>query len=198
MREERNIKILKVAYNLSVPLKELDPLKVNSLSEATLLRNLYSSLFAYDDEGQIHGDIAEDFKWKENKLVITMSDKLRTSQGHIITPEDVRLSLIRLMIDGNNLHGDLKDIICPGETISSWTDDCSGMEISQNKLILTPASKEFESHLIDLLASVDYRIIPKSSFDLTKKVPTIIYQKYTTGAYLVKNSNYCSIFLKDK
>lgn len=194
--QRHHIKVLKVAFKLGLPLEELDPIKVRSLSEATLLRNLYSSLFEYDDEGQIYGDIAERFSWEKNNLIINLSKSYKTSKGEAITAEDVKISLIRLMVNGNNLHGDLKEILCPGHKLKSWRENCKGIIIEGDHIILKPASDKLKSELVQLLASADYRIIPLSAFDLRDDIPKIKDFTNTSGAYFVRNYDESTITLE--
>jgi hypothetical protein len=162
---------------------DLDPVQVKTLTDATILRNLYSSLFDYDLNGNIVTSLAESFSWENGTLKIKLKKQNIGSDGNPITAYDAEISLRRLMLDGENLHGDLKNIICPGHTLKKILDPCPGIKSDDDFLYITPSSEILAKQLIQLLASVDYRIIPARSIDMTSNFPKIINYKITSGAY---------------
>jgi hypothetical protein len=169
---------LKVALNTSVPLNELDNSQIALASDYSVLELLHSTLVQYDNQGELIGDIAERFFWENNDLVFEFKDTY-TSKGRRITPKDADASFKRLMILNKNSHGNLVNLLCMDKIPKSINDDCNGLKIDGNRLILK--TKDKSPFLLPLLTNLDYGIIPKDSLDeLTLKIKD---PENTTGPY---------------
>lgn len=174
---------LRVAFDYNKALTHLDPAQVNVLSEAILLRNLYSSLFEYDLNGGIVTGLAESFEWLNGELRIDLRQEPVMSSGRVVSPGDVVLSLKRLMVSDKNLHGDLKEILCPGVKLANISAECPGLTSNEKSVFLKPASDRLAKLLIPLLATVDYRILPAEAFDQSKPDIPIFRFDVTSGPY---------------
>jgi len=179
---------LKLGLFELLKVKNLDPKRVNTLTEATILRSLYNSLFEYDLNGQIITSIAENFKFeKDGTLSIQIRSDKFLSDGSSLTGEDIVLTLKRLMLDGKNTHGDFKNLICPDYTLKSVFDDCPGLSFEGQIVKIKPVSDDYQKYIMELLASVDYRIIPKKALNLDDPLAPIARYDITTGPYYFKN-----------
>lgn len=187
-RKGRQMSPFRMAFEYSKPIAELDPSNVSTLSEAVLLRNLYSSLFEYDDSGGIVTGLAGTYVWVGQSLKIEFSEKAVTSDGLPITAEDAALSLKRLMVLNKNRHGDLKDILCPGIKLNELSDSCPGLSVVGKSLVLTPASSTLSQQLIPLLATVDYRILPARVIGNSPLYPITRFD-ITSGPYSLSGPN---------
>lgn len=185
---------LRVGLKMSHPISELDTLQVRTLDQATLLRNLYSPIVDYNKSGQIVSALADDFYWNANKLVFNFGTKSKTIFGNYIGAEDAAISLKRLVIDGKNTHGDIAKILCPDGKINNLNDECDGIRVIGNQLELTPSSSKYNTALIELLASIDFRVIPKSAVD--PSTLKIINFKDTSGPYYLDDYDKNGLTLK--
>lgn len=177
--------------------KAIDPRKVSSITEAIILLHLYDSLVDYDSTGRIVSSLAESFYWNAGSLVFEIGEKVKTSTGRPLDALDVLISLNLLMLDKNNLHGDLKEILCPNEEIRGIDRECSGLKIQNNKVIITPRDPKYNPWLLDLLASIDYRIIPRENID-TNKLETIKHLEFSGAYRLIEDSDSRIIFEANK
>lgn len=173
---------------------DLDTRKIDTLNQALILRQLYSSLVEYDNQGQLVTGIAEKFLWNNGELEFHFSDKLILNNGRPMNALDAYYSLKRLIIDNVNLHGDLKHILCSEYKIKNLNDICPGISVENNILKLKPFDKNYDKWLLPLLASVDFRIIPKESIDFNTL--KIINYNLSSGPYNLINENSDKAVLK--
>jgi hypothetical protein len=186
--------VLNVGFNGSTDLTEYDTRKVSVQYQATFLRNLFSPLVDYDLNAQLVVGLAERFYWEDDKLFFTFSSKSKTNSGKLVTAEDAAISLKRLIKDGANKHGDIGLMLCPNIDKNDIMGHCPGIEVQDNKLVLKVVDLKFKEFLLPLLASVDFRVIPKSSLD--KDFSEIISFEETTGPYYVESYSKEKIILK--
>jgi hypothetical protein len=156
-------------------------------AEATLLRNLFSPLVDYDLNGQLVVALADRFWWEDDKLIFSFSSKSKTNKGNTITADDAAVSLKRLIKDGKNKHGDIGMMLCPDLDRSLVMAHCPGITVKDDLLILKPAKVEYKEYLLPILASVDFRIIPKAALD--DNLSEIISFSETSGPYYVASTN---------
>lgn len=185
MRNEASEKTIRIGLDYEKSITSLDNSKINVLSEAIILRNLYSSLFDYDEKGNLVLGLADKFSWHGNELHVEISGKSVLSDESNLTAEDVEFSLRRLMFLGNNIHGNLKEIICPTYSPTDADQKCDNLLVVGNNIVFRTISEEARKLLIPLLATVDFRIIPKRAFDLSKAHIPIRDYSVTTGPYYV-------------
>lgn len=174
--------LVNVAIPFQQSLTNLDPGKITTLSQAIILRNLFSALFEYDDSGNLRPGLAASYKWIDGKLELTFDSRPVVSNGRPITANDVRKSLFRLMKVGNRVHGNLQQLICPNAQVA--INEC-GIETNNSKIYLKPVDQNAAKQLIPLLATVDFRILPEEAVDWEN--PDLPIKRYdiTTGAYSV-------------
>lgn len=180
---------LKLGSNFRKPTSALDPVKINTLEEYELIENLYGRLVEFDEHQELVVDLAHSFHWEGNNLTFIFNEQSQTIDGRTITAEDAYISLKRAMFLGGTGHGDLRELLCPGYTLKSMTDPCPGIHLQQNKLVLTPATKELAPFILPFLASGDFSIIPKEAIDLNSTTLPIISYRITSGPYYVKQDD---------
>jgi hypothetical protein len=106
---------------------------------------------------------------------------LATIDGRPITADDAAFSLKRLLILGQNTHGNFASIVCPGAKLKVISDDCPGIAVQGDELVLRAgARKEF---LIQMLAAIDFAVIPRSAVD--PNTLKITNMRETSGPYYV-------------
>lgn len=180
--------VLRVGIPFQKSLGTLNPSSIATSSEAILLRNLFGSLFEYNDLGQIIPGLVDDYHWRGELLVLSVGQK-KVSSGRNLTAEDVILSLKRMIVVGGNLHGDLKEILCPDFKFDDLHADCEGIQVEGSKIVLRPHNDEVRNHLIPLLATVDFRILPKEAVDWNVKGLPLARLDVVTGAYAVSSES---------
>lgn len=179
--------ILKMSLSIQRSISEmkLDPGNVQTLNEANLIRNLYSRLVEFNNNGELVTAAAASFVISNKDLIFTVREDLRSSSGQPLSAEDFYLSLKRLLVLDKNTHGDLKNILCrTGEKVT-MESPCEGLSYTNNKLLITPADSNRIKYILPLLASVDFSVIPKNSIDWSSSDLSITNYQNTSGAYYV-------------
>jgi len=180
--------LLRVSFPLEESLTSYDPAHIATLAQAHFLDNIYSPLIELDNDGNIVPGIARSFEWRGDDLRLEIRADLFTADGKQITAEDAAFSLKRLVFLGNsNTHGDLGQFLCPNHSMKSIQEECRGIRIEDNYLILTVADSYKKSFLLPLLANPDFSVIPISSFDLEKPELPIADYRNTSGPYFVES-----------
>jgi hypothetical protein len=173
---------MRVAYEFHSSAKTLDPAKIETAYQYDLIWNLYNRLVEYDNNMQIVAGAPESFSVENSSVVFTFGKKSQGHSGLIIGPEDAAASLKRLIIFGKSGHGDIRRFLCPNQKLNSIFDDCTGIKVDQNKLVLTATEPHLVPLLIETLTSADYSIIPKRNID---KNNALIDFSDSTGAYYI-------------
>jgi len=148
------------------PFESVDPASIKNLSQAFVVRNLYAPILDYDENAQIVSGIAENFRWIDNKLIISFGRKSITKSGYVVGAEDALISIKRLIILGKNTHGSIAEFVCDKKPLKSIYSDCEGLSVIDNQLVIEVKKESQKEQLMTLLSSVDYRIIPKIALDL--------------------------------
>ncbi len=161
-----------------------DPVHIHLDYEYIFLENIYSPLVEFDTHGVLRPGVAEKVEQEGNRLVLTIRD-LKTENGTPITASDAAFSLKRLLVLTGNTHGNFRDLVCPGATLKSVEDNCSGIQVQGDKLILTAVHKS--PFLLPMLAAIDFAVIPRASVD--PKTLKIINMKETSGPYYVASDD---------
>lgn len=177
--------VLKISFTSFQSAKEtkVDPARVDTLTQANLIRNLYGRLVEYDPDGSLVPSVAKAFTWKGKSVYFQFRTDFQTLDGHLITAEDAAFSLKRVLFKGKNTHGDLKNFLCPGSDISNMNDPCEGIRVEGDQLVLTAADDSKKTFLVPLLASTDFSVVPKIAFDQNDPQLPIIDYRNTSGAY---------------
>lgn len=186
-REQHTERNLKIAYPIHGGLNSFDPASIKTIAHYSLVENLFSPLVEFGDKGEINPGVAGNFYWDNDELVFEMRNSIRTSAGLPITADDAAISLKRVMIRRENTHGDLTSFLCPGRTIASLSDECSGIRVEDGKLKLKIFDASLRPFLVPLLASADFSIIPASSIDISKPGLPLKGYSNTSGPYYVSS-----------
>lgn len=173
--------VLHVAFPYNRAVIEYDPLRIHLAPEYIFLENIYSTLVEISPKGEIVPAVAKRFEWIGDDAVFKIRKNLKTVDGIPITAFDAAFSLKRMLIKGAGSYGHILDMLCQGKAITSIKDDCTGIAVKGNNLILRPKSKK--SFLFPMLASIDFAVIPHGSVDSD----TLDIRDYrnTSGAYYV-------------
>lgn len=155
---------LRVAFPSQRPIKSFEPTNIHFAYEYILLENLYSPLVEINPKGgQVIPSIAESFWWEGSELHFKIRSDLQTVLGNKISAEDVIFSLKRVILLSQNTHGNFRDLICPDEVLKNVDDNCRGLELRGDTVVLKPGSQK--TVLLPMLAAIDFAIIPRSAVD---------------------------------
>jgi hypothetical protein len=187
-------KLLKVAYPYFSSITGIDPANVKTANEASLVRNIYSRLVEYSTDGKLVGGVAESFEWQGGEIHLLIRKGLKTIDGWNITAKDVELSLKRLIVKQSNTHGDLANFLCPQARLKKLTDECIGIRVVGNTVVLIPADESKKTFLLPLLASLDFSIVPENSVDIGKDLSIKDFRN-TSGPYYVDRDDLNGGFL---
>jgi MarR-like DNA-binding transcriptional regulator SgrR of sgrS sRNA len=179
---------VRVAFDFSssvVP--RVDPAAINSFSQGVLVDNIYSRLVEFDRQGRIQSGIASSFYWKENSLIFTFAEKVRTASGHYIDANDAAVSLRRLLKLGSNTHIDLRLFLCEIETAAEVFKDCPAIRVEEGRLVITLSTPKYKPFLVQTLAAIDFGIIPQSEID--RNSLEILSTRETSGAYHIAETS---------
>lgn len=180
---------MRVAYYYSKSCRSLDTAKLNTMYDYELAHNLYSRLVEYNSENQLVPGVAESFSFKDDSIEFRFGDKVTTVDGHTIGARDAAISLKRLVMAGESGHGDIRRLLCPGHVLKSIHEDCPGIQIIGNSLVLKPVKRYYVSLLMSVLESADFSIVPESSLDLKVNGAPIIDWRNTSGPYYVEKDS---------
>ena len=143
--------------------RDADPAHILFNSTWGHLENLASPLVEWSTDGQIQSGAAQSFEWHGHELQLHIRDDYRTIDGLRITADDAAFSLKRLIVLAKNTHGFIADFLCGDKDLKSVSDDCQGIKVTGNTLILIPTrGKEF---LIRMLAAMDFVVLLRSQVD---------------------------------
>ncbi len=137
-------KHLRVAFPLTKKVTEYEPTNITIAAEYIFLENVFSPLVQMNESGAIVPGVAKTIKWDGDKLILSISEDLKTKSGQPITVDDVLFSLKRLLVLTGNTHGNFKDLVCEGINLESVEQDCPGLSVSSNKnaIILNAGTKK--------------------------------------------------------
>lgn len=181
--------IMRVGIHYPRSVSNLDPAEIRTAFDYDILQNIYGRLLRYDEKTQLVADIPSSFSWSESEVRFVFGDKVKTIDGHLIDAQDAALSLKRLVLKGMSGHGDIRRFLCPGFKMNSLEEDCPGIAVEGNTLILRVVSPDFLSMLIGALESADYSIIPRSNFDATTGELRDKNHRNTSGPYYVEKDS---------
>ncbi len=186
--------VLEIAFPSDKAAEAYDPARIIFAHEYIFLEGIYSPLIIFSDaNGAPYSAVARKFYWKGNELHFVIRQDMKTIDGHLITAEDVLLSVKRLLILSQNTHGDFKSLVCPNTELKKLSDDCPGMLVEGHTFILRPTMKRF--FILDLFASIDFAIIPKGSYDpVTLKITD--YRNTSGPHYVAEDRGQGRIILK--
>jgi len=172
---------LRVAFPTANSSLSYEPTDIHLDFEYVFLENIYSPLVEFDAGGVIRPGVAEKVIFDGDQVRMEIRRNLKTQSGSPITADDVAFSLKRLLVLSGNTHGNFRDLICPGVDLKSVEDQCPGLKVEGNTVIL--AAGERKAFVLPMLAAIDFAIIPKKSVDPTTL--KIIDMKEASGPYFV-------------
>ena len=184
---------LRMAYFFGTSEISLDPGKIETIFQYEMIRNLYSRLVEYDENGQLVAGAPISFSWRDDSVTFVFGDKVKTVDGNPITARDAEVSLKRLIIQGKSGHGDIRRFLCPDHVLKSVSDSCPGVKVDGNNLVLTVPKAHLLPLLIATLESADYSIIPLKSLRQVDGTLSITDLRNTSGPYFI-NGNLSSGF----
>ncbi|MFZ3228970.1 MAG: hypothetical protein WA160_02105 [Pseudobdellovibrio sp.] len=172
----------RVALDFDHLSKAIDPLNIPSLSDAFFINHLYSNLVELDEIQNIKTSLSENFYWQNSNTLV-----FEFSKNSPIQAEDAAFNLHRIIFNGNNLHEDLKQLLCKDD---ETRDECiSRIQVIDGNLRITVYNAELKPFILTSLASIDYRMIPIVAFDsLDYRKAKIINYKKTSGHYFLSDS----------
>lgn len=172
---------MRVAFPYDRSPGDYDPANITLAPEYIFLENTFSPLIEMDVHGTVTSGVASRFEWVGNEAVLTIRRDLFTADGYQITAHDAAISLKRLLILSGNTHGNLQDLLCRGKKITSLADDCAGLEVRGDQLVLKPG--QHKPFLFPMLTAIDFAVIPAPSID----PDTLAIKDFrnTTGPYYV-------------
>lgn len=182
--DKNSNKTLRVAFPSFNRGLDYEPTDIRLAYEYIFLENIYSPLVEISaKDGDLKEGVASKMTWKGDELHLEIRDNLKTASGKPITAKDVVFSLKRLLILASNTHGNFGDLVCPGVHLTSITQDCPGIELRGNTVILKAEKRK--SFLLPMLGAIDFAVIPQESVD--PKTLKIINYAETSGPYYVSN-----------
>lgn len=186
---------LRVSYPHHESIVSVDTADLRNINLYNIANNLFSRLVEYNSENQLVPGVSEAFVVQNGEVVFTFGKRVQTIDGHIIDAKDAEISLKRLIMLGRSGHGDIRKLLCPNEKLKSIDQECPGIRVEGNQLLLRPISLNYIPFLISALESADYSIVPKSS--LSPNGRKIVDYRNTSGPFYVdKDSDDGAIVLK--
>lgn len=177
---------LRIAFPYNKAAKAYEPTRIHLAPEYIFLENTFSPLFELSPtDGKVEPGVAESSHWRDNELFIKIRKGLKTIDGYEITPKDVEFSLKRLLVKTGNTHGNFKDLVCGSVSVKSVNDQCEGIRIQDDYVVLKVAGKS--AFIIPMLSAIDFAIVPKKSVDPENL--NITDYRNTTGLYYVERDS---------
>lgn len=175
-----------VVVGIQQDIDSLDPHKAMAAGTKEILFNIFEGLVKPDENGNLIGAVASDYKISENSLVytFTLRDNVKFHNGSAVTAEDVKYSLERVsgLLDGTALIS----------TLSSAKGGIQKVDILDEKTVqVTVGSANTE-----LIYSFVAAIIPKGSGEEASAAPigtgpfSFVSYKPQEGIVLAKNPDY--------
>jgi len=176
---------LRMPMAISDDPRESDPAQILFNTTWGHLENLASPLVEWSVDGQIRAGAAKTFTWIGDELHLDMRDDYRSADGMPITAGDAAFSLKRLIMLARNTHGFIADFLCGDVELKSIDDECKGIRVSGNTLILKPLrGKDF---LLRMLTAMDFVVLLKSQIDpVSLKIKSF---RNTTGPYRIEENS---------
>jgi hypothetical protein len=144
----------------------LDPASIKTNYQATLLNNLYSRLFEYDQDGTLKPLLAARYEWREGALRMEVDpSRVLMANGQGLTARDAAVSIRRLLKLKSGTHIKLGHLICDIPTSADVWRDCEGVSVEGSVLILKLRDGAHSGFLIQALASGDLAIVPEAAID---------------------------------
>ena len=156
---------LRMASGFTTSVTLLDPATIETAFDYDLAQNLYGRLLRYDETNQLVADIPKSFSWTESEVRFEFSNRAITASGHVINALDAEASLKRLIMKGGSGHGDIRKFLCPQHELRSLDDNCPGIRVEGNVLILRAVKSSYLSMLMNSLQNADYSILPLTVID---------------------------------
>lgn len=172
---------MRVAFPYNRSPQEYDPANITLAPEYIFLENTFSPLIELDVHGMVTAGVASRFEWVDNEAQFTIREDLYTIDGHQLSARDAAVSLKRVLILSGNTHGNLQALLCRNKVLRSLAEDCPGIEVRGNLLILKPGS--VKPFLFPMLAAIDFAVIPERSIDPSTLAITDF--RNTSGPYFV-------------
>jgi MarR-like DNA-binding transcriptional regulator SgrR of sgrS sRNA len=166
--------------------ESIHPERIDSIEQYTLINALFSPLVLFDNSGRIEANLATRFYWQdEQTLVFEFDREQKTVDGYSVGAVDALLSLKRMILLNNNMHGSISDRLEVPDSFRKLEDAIPNLFVKDNKLHLRLKKRDFA--ILHILASADYAVIPSMSID--KATLKIIDFRNTTGPFYLKSED---------
>jgi hypothetical protein len=177
---------LRVAFPYKAPARFYEPTRIHLAPEYIFLENTFSTLVELSPiDGSIQKGLAEKWNWDGDELRFEIRNDIKTIDGIGVTAADAAFSLKRLLVRTQNTHGNLKDLVCGGEAVTTIEAACEGIRVEGNTLILKISGKS--AFILPMLTGIDFAVIPKGSVDPTSL--DIVDYRNTSGPYYVSKDS---------
>lgn len=185
---------IKIAVNLDLVSLPLDPLHNPTLSNAFYTNHLYSNLIDVDNDNIYKPDLASSFYWEGNKLLFNFPAKKHKTD---IDAKDAEFSIRRSIFNEINDHADLWLAICDK---NEPKENCINQIYEKNnQLLIEIKNEEMKSLIIPILASINYKIVPRDAFDSNDyKIAKIVDYSKTSGHYFLKPDSDSVLYATEK
>ncbi len=188
---KNRIDLIRIAVLMSDVTLPIDPIKNSTISNAFFVNHLYANLISVNEKNEFEADLAKNFYWQDKTLTIEFHE------NSSVNAIDAEFSIKRSFVNDANDHGDLWKILC--EKNESQIDCLKRISVSKNTLKIEVANKNNLQMIIPILASINYKIIPKLAFDIEDlSTAKIINYTLTSGKFFIKNDNLYELFPNER
>jgi len=143
-----------------------DPAKIETTGDWYFLDHISSGLVSYDHEKNIFvPNIAQGWDIAKGRVhTFKLRKDLKFSDGTSITPDDVLVSIKRILVKKTSTHLPLWNYIEGCEKLTTLEDECAGLRLNENKDLEITLKTLSESFFLQL-ASPETGIWAKSEID---------------------------------
>lgn len=188
---------INISFVNRINILDYDPSNIQYDLHAVLLRQLYLTLFIYEDDGKIGNFAANGYSFTDNILSIQVKKNIYTTNNNIVTAKDFELSFKRLIVLSKNTHGDL-NLFIDNNDKSDINDTWTNLWSEGNTLFIRLKENVALELFLPLLASNDFSVIPKSNIDWNDKGLKITTHGNTPGAYFYHSTSAENIIKLEK
>lgn len=176
------LEALHISFISPSDISTYDPSNIQYNTHALMIRQLYLTLFLFNENGKIENLAAQSFTFEKNLLTIQINENIHSTKNDHVTAKDFELSFKRLIFLSKNTHGDLKLFIDIKEDISV-NDKWDNIWSEHNTLYMKLKENIAIDLFLPILASNDFSVIPRNSIDWNSENLKIKDYTNTPGAY---------------
>jgi hypothetical protein len=151
---------------------EYDPADIVVTADYEIVHNLHGRLVKLNNDQKIEGMLAAKIEVKDENIRFFLK-KVKTKNGFVLDPEDVKASFDRLLKLNKNTHFKLTNILSSSDPIS--------VDPESKSVVFKLKNKKLSGDFLNILATADFSIIPKKCID--DKTLKIVNLEDTFGLY---------------